>query len=206
MSGACEGWIWSPEFLNIFKRIKIRKRETFHPDREKIGDKFKMPILSQIDVQGFIERFSKTPKEEKAKEVKPSIEIKETMPDVDVVALRNKYESELLQKDVEIRSLKSIIGRIRILAGGNAAPPEASSSAPASGNTQMWLEKLGGGGASRILKLLAEKSGMKFTRSQIGLAVGLSSKSGSFATYISTLKRNKLIIEQNKELWVNPDL
>ncbi len=31
-----EGWIWSPEFMGIFERIKIRERETFHPDREKL--------------------------------------------------------------------------------------------------------------------------------------------------------------------------
>src|SRR3990167_8566390 len=40
-----EGWIWSPEFLHIFERIEIRKRETFHPDREKLGDEFTMPQL-----------------------------------------------------------------------------------------------------------------------------------------------------------------
>jgi DNA helicase HerA-like ATPase len=45
-----EGWIWSPEFLGIFERIHIRKRETFHPDREKIGDKFVMPQLDQVGV------------------------------------------------------------------------------------------------------------------------------------------------------------
>src|SRR3990167_5555574 len=56
-----EGWIWSPEFMRIFQKIKIRTRETFHPDREKIGDKFVMPELNQIDIQTFIEKFSKLP-------------------------------------------------------------------------------------------------------------------------------------------------
>jgi DNA helicase HerA-like ATPase len=46
----------------------------------------------------------------------------------------------------------------------------------------------------------------KFTRTQIGLAVGLKSGTGSFATYMSTLRRNKLIIEQNGESQLNPDL
>src|SRR6266516_2303374 len=53
-----EGWIWSPEFLNTFQRISIRERETFHPDREKIGDRFEVPQLEQVDVQRFIERFT----------------------------------------------------------------------------------------------------------------------------------------------------
>jgi len=59
-----EGWIWSPEFLGIFERIKIRERETFHPDREKIGDKFVMPALDQVDIQSFIDRFANTGKKE----------------------------------------------------------------------------------------------------------------------------------------------
>lgn len=59
-----EGWIWSPEFMETFERIKIRKRETFHPDREKLGVDFKIPTISQMDIQGFIESFSVKPKVE----------------------------------------------------------------------------------------------------------------------------------------------
>lgn len=53
-----EAWFWSPEFMGIFERIKIRKRETFHPDREKLGENFKIPTISQTDIKGFIESFS----------------------------------------------------------------------------------------------------------------------------------------------------
>lgn len=56
-----EAWVWSPEFLELFKRIKFRKRETFHPDREKIGSTFKMPEIKQGDIQSFIDSFSKKP-------------------------------------------------------------------------------------------------------------------------------------------------
>lgn len=56
-----EGWLWSPEFLETFERIKIRKRETFHPDREKLGMNFKIPTISQTDIAGFIESFQKKP-------------------------------------------------------------------------------------------------------------------------------------------------
>ena len=55
-----EGWCWSPEFLETFEKIKIRKRETFHPDREKLGMTFKMPEIKQGDIQSFIDKF-KTP-------------------------------------------------------------------------------------------------------------------------------------------------
>lgn len=56
-----EAWVWSPEFLEAFDRIKFRKRETFHPDREKLGMTFKMPEIKQGDVQSFIESFNKKP-------------------------------------------------------------------------------------------------------------------------------------------------
>lgn len=52
-----EGWIWSPEFMEVFKRIKIRERETFHPDREKLGVILDLPELKSEDVQEFIRDF-----------------------------------------------------------------------------------------------------------------------------------------------------
>lgn len=54
-------WIWSPEFMGVFEKITIRKRETFHPDREKLGANFEIPKLNQGDIQGFIDSFSKKP-------------------------------------------------------------------------------------------------------------------------------------------------
>lgn len=60
-----EGWIWSPEWLGVFERVKIRKRETFHPDREKVGVTFKMPEIKQGDIQAFIDSFVKRPESNK---------------------------------------------------------------------------------------------------------------------------------------------
>lgn len=56
-----EAWVWSPEFLEVFSRVKFRKRRTFHPDREKLGMTFKMPTIQLGDVQSFIDSFSKKP-------------------------------------------------------------------------------------------------------------------------------------------------
>jgi hypothetical protein len=52
-----EAWVWSPEFMGIFQKIKIRARETFHPDREILGKQFQMPELERADVQEFIKEF-----------------------------------------------------------------------------------------------------------------------------------------------------
>ena len=212
-----EGWLWSPEFLGIFKKIKIRKRETFHPDREQIGEKFTMPELSQVDIQEFIFKFTSSLKEKSEKKSK-HITLLPRVGDNNVksnseLALRNEYESKLLQKDIEIRNKDIIItkknrllSQIMELINSDSEQFLEGNSTISQGNVSMWIEKLGNGGASRILKFLWEKSGMKFTRSQVALAVGLSPKSGSYATYIALLKRNHLIIEENKVIWINPEL
>lgn len=204
-----EGWIWSPEFLGIFKKIKIRERETFHPDREKIGDKFVMPQLEQIDVQSFITKFESSlktkDKKKEAKKPEAAAGAQPECPDVqqqEIITMRNDYESQLLQKDLVIRKKNEVIEQIRKIVGNTTSTGEIK----VDSNVSMWIEKLGNGGASRILKFLSEKAGMKFTRVQIGLAARLSSKSGSFATYMATLKRNNLIIEQGGLSQVNPDL
>jgi len=209
-------WIWSPEFLGIFEKIKIRERETFHPDREKIGLNFIMPILEQTDVQEFISEFSKTlVKEDKNKNPilaltgnSPEHPVPSGISDIELIKIKNDYETRIMQKDLEIRRKDEIINAIKKVLGSGFDGKEMLISTP-SGNSSslnMWLSKLGNQGTSKILKFLAEKSGMKFTRSQIGLATGLSASSGSFNTYIATLKRNLLIKEENKLIWINPDL
>src|SRR3990167_3652330 len=197
-----EGGIWSPEFLGIFERIKIRERETFHPDREKLGENFVMPSLEQSDIEEFIKNFSFDPKKA---EIKKIVEVKEEKiePSKEVIALRNEFEGKLIAKDLEIQRLNGILDKIRNILGVSG---ETASSSILSSNIDMWLQKLGNGGTRRILEFLASKSGMKFTRSQVGLATGLSSKSGSFNTYMATLKRNNLIIEQGGLSQVNHDL
>lgn len=205
-----EGWIWSPEFLEVFKKIKIRKRETFHPDREKIGDTFTMPELTQIDVQSFIEKFSsslkkETPKKEDRKS-KPEI-IEETPEDLSLHEIKNQYESQLIVKEGEIRDIKKIIEQIRGIVGVTNGMSADTPIVYSNGNASMWIEKLGANrAAGKILSFLAGKSGMKFTRSQICLACGLASKGGNTTDAFSTLKRNNLIVEQGKEITVNPNL
>ncbi len=106
-----EGWIWSPEFLGIFKRIKIRKRETFHPDREKLGIDWVMPELQQTNIQEFIRDFkvpeAATEPVKKTRFISPKTksaieEIKE-----EVGQLKTNYEKKLQIKDDEIKQLKN---------------------------------------------------------------------------------------------------
>lgn len=203
-----EAWVWSPEFMGIFQKVKIRARETFHPDREILGKQFQMPELERADVQEFIKEFQKEVVKDKPKSVQEIRQqmIEEKKESQEVISLKNEFESKLLQKDLEIRRRDDLINSIRKLLGGEQVSISNNSNNSSSSNVQMWLEKLGNGGLSKILKFLADKSGMKFSRSQIGLGVGLSAKSGSFNTYIATLKRNLLIKEEGGFIQINPDL
>ncbi len=203
-----EGWIWSPEFLDIFERIKIRHRNTFHPDREKLGAKFEMPHLDQVDIQGFIERFSesiKAPKQKQIKEKTETIQPK-NIESHELITLRNEYESKLLAKDVEIRNLQTVIGNVR-RAVGSQIPTIVSTAASMDSDTiSLWLGKLKNSGAARMFKFLADNPHRKITRTQLALGAGLSARSGTFGTYLSKLKSNKLIVEEGGYLQINPDL
>lgn len=115
-----EAWIWSPEFMGIFERIKIRARETFHPDREKLGNKFEMPKLDSVDIESFISKFKQNlekPKEQKS-EAKKGMEkiinfLETETPKQELIILKNEYESKLIEKDMEIRKLQTIISSVK---------------------------------------------------------------------------------------------
>lgn len=198
--GKGKGWIWSPEFLGVFEKIEIRKRETFHPDREKLGMDFVMPTLDQTDIQGFISKFTETNKKETKKEKKGKT-AKEVFTE-EVIEPIEQNESELIKKDGEIRELKKIIENARRILG-----VEITTSAPITvgGNVQMWIEKLGNGGPSRILKFLSEHPNDSYTRQQLSLATGTNYNSLK-GVWLPTLKRNLLVKEENERVKINPDL
>ncbi len=213
-----EGWIWSPEFLNTFERIKIRKRETFHPDREKLGDRFVVPQLEMIDVQQFIERF-KTLIPKKEEKAIPKTASKNAPAVIDTTAverayeerltsLKHDYEHKLKEKDAEIQRLTTTLNSIQSLLSGTAnGQSHREESAFNSGNLDMWLGKVGREtGAGRILSFLATKSGLKFRRAQIALAVGMSANGGTFKDYMATLTRNNLVVQSDGLVWINHEL
>jgi hypothetical protein len=125
--------------------------------------------------------------------------------------MRNDYESQLMQKDLELRQREGVIEQIRRLVGGGSITGGTTEGfqlpRTGGGNAGMWIENLGSGrAAGKILAFLSEKHGMKFTRSQICFAVGIATSGGNTTDAFSTLKRNNLIIEQGREIWMNPDL
>lgn len=216
-----DAWIWSPEFMGIFERIKIRARETFHPDREKLGVNFEMPKLDSVDIESFISKFKsaseKTKDEKKWKKGKEIVKDEKIQPTTssekeNIVVLKNDFESRLVVKDTEINSLKrdinhlsNIIRSVREAIGASDGEPITKNLVNNS-SIDLWMSKLGNGGRAKIFKFFVDNRGMRFTRQQVGLGVQLKSSSGSFSTYMATLTGNKLIIRDGSEYYLNPNL
>ncbi len=207
-----EGWIWSPEFMNIFERIKIRKRETFHPDREKLGDNFVMPELDSQDIDQFIREFSK--KEEKPHpdvnrpgrigkiktepmQEKINVVTTEALEKArqDTIHMKNDYESRLIQKDTEIRSLQNVLLKIRSILGVESLQ-EVSMTFTKNGS---MIENLPPYEQS-IMTAIMKHPSIPFTRGQLAVHCGKSSKSSAYQMAISRLVKLDLIKKNGSEL------
>jgi len=75
------------------------------------------------------------------------------------------------------------------------AVQEAAKAARSSAKTASPDSSIGKGGLYRILVALAQ-SGRGLTNRQIGLRAGLSSKSGTFSTYLSRARHNGWIVDE----------
>lgn len=207
-----EGWIWSPEFMGIFERIKIRKRETFHPDREKLGDTFVMPELDQIDIQGFISNFTSLQEKPQKKDgSNKHAEIFQGLPkfsasvtDKMVQDIRNEYESKLIAKDGEIQRLQKIITAVQRIVSMPSSENLATSIS--SSAVDLWKSKLGNTLATRILMFFAENPSREFTREQVALALGVSSKAGHTSNEWSKLMRTSTVVKNGGVYKLNPNL
>lgn len=189
-----EAWIWSPEFLGLFKRIKIRKRETFHPDPEKIGHDFSVPHIEQSDVQDFIARFKKQDAKKETKELTKREEQIVSVPitsfEEQIRGIRNEYESKIIEKDAEINRLNSVINSIRNLVR-NKESVLNDSHIVIGNEANMMLQKLGGMTQKIYDRLLQHPNGL--TKRQIALMSGYSVTSGSYSNALSKLRTMGLI-------------
>lgn len=197
-----EGWIWSPEFMGVFERIKIRKRETFHPDPEKISGKdFAIPHIEQADVQDFISKFSKRERKLVEKSGKVEKKTREAVTTIEVPFegqvrnIRNEYESKIMEKDTEITRLQGIIKSVQ-RAVGAIEGQSTQMSTPNEANAM--LQKLGGMPQKIYERLIQHPNGL--TKRQIALMCGYSVTSGSYSNAFSKL-RTMGLISKNGEVY-----
>ena len=209
-----EGWIWSPEWLNKFERIKIRQRETIHPDREH-NQEIEHKLMKRADIEAFIQLFNHGAFPEAVIErtewAKPQNKITTTVIPSKVAEL----EKIIKDKDIELQNIKEQLREaqeklrnIRLALDGMHFETELQEiSVVGNSVLTMWLDKIGrNNSAGKILSLLAEKRGLKFTKAQIRTMVGISSKSSGFASAMSLLRKNDLVRVDGSNIVINPEL
>jgi hypothetical protein len=66
--GLGEAWFWSPAWLNIFKRVQVRQRDTFNSSKTpEVGDQLVTPkVLAAVDIAALKERVAATIERAKA--------------------------------------------------------------------------------------------------------------------------------------------
>lgn len=116
-----EAWFWSPGWLDIFKRVRVRQRETFDSSATpKVGQKLQPPKkLAEVDLTYLRERIAATIEKAKAddpRELRKQItelqkQLNEKNEKIVVKSEIQRIEVPIL-KDVDLKRLESILTRL----------------------------------------------------------------------------------------------
>lgn len=222
-----DAWIWSPGWLGILKRVKIRKKRTFDSSATpKAGRRRAAPkTVAEVDLGALEKRMAATIEKARADDPKllrkrvaelerelskkaPATTVERVeIPVFDETAFRNlsrtaldagvKVEDakaaaqeagKMLQRLIDGLDAyaKSVMGAVALGEKGVARPvpqrtvaPKRSAPRETNGDASV-----GTGGLRRILVALAQRP-QGLTNKQIGVRAGLSSRSGTFSTYVS---------------------
>lgn len=113
-----EAWVWSPSWLETFKRVNIRARHTFNSSATpKVGERQVEPKrLAEVDLDALKERLAKTI--ESAKENDPSA-LKRKVADLfnDNVRLRAELVKRGMAKPAVVQASKVEVKEVPVLSG-----------------------------------------------------------------------------------------
>lgn len=215
-----EGWLWSPQWLKSFDRVKVRERKTYHPGRTRSVSE-KPQIVTLSDARDFVDRFrqvlAKQPKVRgknladryEAAEARATKVIERVAPVAAVKVRLDEVESEATQLRGQNADLHRQLGAAKstLTAVRQVLEPQYRAMQrlfaeieQTDGNGtgldrsvyEPWLTKLRHAGARKILEVLLGRGG-EASRSQIGTLARISSKSSYLRDGISVLFRNGLV-------------
>lgn len=224
LPGLNQGQCWAIGQTDQPKLIQVSARNTFHPDPKKGMDAVaKVPT---IDVSGFVARMNKQLEKPDAKKPEPkktaSVAITAHVEEI------TRLRQQLAQCITENKQLKNAISsaskamsdiakaaqrffedplpeisntdrQISIsIPKVSKSTPVVSRSAPAGNGTVA-------SGAMRMLKAAAMYHPKPITKFRMAALAGLSYKSGSFSTYVSTLKRDGLVTVDGNEFAITAE-
>ena len=220
-----QAWIWSPAWLNVFKLIEIRARETFNSSATpEVGAAKRQPsILAAVDLEALKGQMAATiekakaddPKALKAKvaqlerDLSAAHSIPTPQPKVERVEVPLIPEADLdrLEKataaiGAAAATLSDAIGKWKHAMSVRHMP--ALQQPPGVTRLQTFAPgsgELGTGGLRRMLIALAQRPRGLSDR-QLGVRTGLSSSSGSFGTYLARGRTNGWIIGERNCLTI----
>lgn len=210
------GWFWSPQWLDLFSKVRIRHRKTYHPGETRtLGVAPKQVALS--DVREFVDRLRKTiekkplksPKREPvafASDRQPTF----VPPSQQEVAMRE--ESAQLRAQVADLHRKFGAAEAALNAVRQVMEPQyralqklfseldaVVSSGGDSSAYEPWKAKLGAGPA-KLIDILVSRG--ECTRVQLQTLSGYSSR--SMSNHISRLNSNQLIEKNGDKIHLRP--
>lgn len=227
-------WIWSPEWMNVFEKIKIRERETFDSGATpKPGEVIKNPKkMAKIDIEKLGNAIAQTVEKKKAddpRELKKKITELQKQLKVDTVKLAEiKIEEKEIHvlKDSQIERLEKLFEKQNILSQEvlqaiklvttfkKQPAPQPKIVSPVHPRKEFTTilrqpHENGNGSLGRcersILTVLAQRSGQKSSRSQVGILSGYSSSSGGFNNSISKLRQLGYMTGHSDDMQVTDD-
>lgn len=218
LPGLLQGQCWAIGATKNPQLIQISSRKTFHPDPKKSTEKIDA-AKKKVDVTAWVEKLNKL-LVKPVKDNKSADSVKATE-DVQSKNIITQLQNELREKDKKILQWKKIAVERGVLlttiknkivdyhnsdyemavSGTNGAKIESilpkSETKPAKSEIPQRYITNGSttvtGGAMRMLKAAAMFSPKPITKTRMAALARLSYTSGSFSTYLSTLKREGLI-------------
>jgi predicted transcriptional regulator len=238
-------WFWSPGWLDIFKRVEVRKRETFDSSSTpEVGKKLKSAKMADVDLDKVREQLAATIEKTQANDPitlkRKIVELERELQQKPQANEVTRVEQHAVMSMDQVKQLTeaaySLIKQMEKFAPITVAdkiddldaafevshdeygtskrvPFHVSPAVP--DNTAVFVgkdiqtgkPKIVGqissddgpkitGGAKRMLEVLFSRHPMTFTRSQLATLSKMSPRSGTYGTYLSTL-RSAGLIEQD---------
>ena len=240
-----EAWVWSPQFLRMLRRVRIRQRTTFDSSRTpEVGEVAITPqAFAQVDLDKLGARIRASVEQAKANDPaelrkqilalkreldqRPTEQVVQTVEKIVEVPVLNGQVDELRERAERLQDvgasvvavgtdILAAIGRVaaapRPAAQGQqdrgsrpagrlverraeAPPPSAAGGLPS--EASLGEARQLKAGARRMLSALSQLHPTPLTRSQIATLADVSPAGGTFSDYLSAIRSNGLILEEN---------
>jgi hypothetical protein len=229
-----EAWIWSPGWLGLFERIRIRERSTFDSSATpKVGEKRRLPkVVAHADLALLQERMAATVERAKSDdprilqrriaELEAGVRAVSAAPvRVEVPVVSDEQLARLGELTAALGTLVADLGEAlrRVSRGASRPQPPAATALPppppapprARARREVAAKPNDEGdaplraGERRMLETLVQRHPLKLTRAQLGTLADFTASGGTFGAYFGTLKRRGFVVEDSVGVGATPD-